>query len=241
MKKFIVLITIAVTVVGCATMEKAERITKANAYKGMYAEKPLAVLIMPPINRSTAVEAKEFFHTTLNIPIAEAGYYVIPTFLSMEILKRESAYDAELFIDGPIQKFGEVFGADVALFTIIHKWDKTYGMVYVDVEYIVKSTKTNEVVFTRRGNINYDTTVQIQSSGGGLAGALIATVGSVIATAATTAATKYVDVARIANTYTLSDLPAGQYAPANPEEPNQTAGLPVFTVKLNSQYAGQYK
>jgi len=46
---------------------------------------------MPPINKSTNVEAKEYFHSTMNIPIANAGYYVIPPFLSMEILKKESA------------------------------------------------------------------------------------------------------------------------------------------------------
>ena len=120
-------------------------VLKSEAYKGMYSEKPLTVLIMPPINKTTSVDAKEYFHSTLNIPIANAGYYVIPTFLSMEILKRESAYDAELFLNSPLTKFGDVFGADVALFTIIHKWDKTYGMVYVEVEHLVKSIKTNEV------------------------------------------------------------------------------------------------
>ncbi len=70
-------------------------IAKSVAYKGIYDEKPLTILLMPPINRSTNVESKEYFHSTLNIPIANAGFYVIPTFLSMEILKKESAYDAE--------------------------------------------------------------------------------------------------------------------------------------------------
>ncbi len=215
-------------------------IAKSEAYKGMYREKPVTVLLMPPINRSTAVDAKEFFHSTLNVPIAEAGYYVIPTFLSMEILKRESAYDAELFLDAPLQKFGDVFGADVALFTIIHKWDKTYGMVYVDVEYIVKSTKTNEILFARRGDISYNTTVQVQNAGGPY-GALIAAVGSMVATTVATAATKYVDVARIANAYTFKDMPVGIYAPQNPEEPKEIAGPKEFKVNLNGQYAGQYR
>ena len=72
---------------------------------------------MPPINRSTNVEAKEYFHSTLIVPLANQGYYVIPPFLSMEILKRESAYDAELFLNSTLSKFGEVFGADIVLFT----------------------------------------------------------------------------------------------------------------------------
>ena len=125
----------------------------------MYDEKPTTILLMPPINKSTNVEAKEYFHSTLMIPLANQGYYVIPPFLSMEILKRESAYDAELFLNSSLSKFGEVFGADIVLFTIIHKWDKSYGNVKVEVEYILKSTKTNEVLYTRRGTINYNTTV----------------------------------------------------------------------------------
>lgn len=238
MKKPLFIFALAMLWVSCSTTQP---LTKSEAYKGIYDEKPLSVLLMPPINRSTAVDAKEYFHSTLNIPIAEAGYYVIPTFLSMEMLKRESAYDAELFIDAPLQKFGEIFGADVALFTIIHKWDKTYGMVYVDVEYIIKSTKTNEVLFTRRGDISYNTTIQLQSSGGTY-GALIAAVGSIAATAAATATTKYVDVARIANIYTFNDIPSGiYYTPLNPAEPNEIAGFKEFKVKLNARYAEPYK
>lgn len=205
-------------------------ILKTEAYKGMYSEKPLTVLLMPPINRTTSVDAKEYFHSTLNVPIANAGFYVIPTFLSMEILKKESAYDAELFLNAPITKFGEVFGADVALFTIIHKWDKTYGMVYVEVEYIIKSVNTNEILYTRKGQINYNTNVQVNNAG--LAGALI----SIAATAINTAATKYVDVARIANTYTFKDLPSGKYSPINMNESNEYAGPREFKATLNSQY-----
>ena len=226
-KSTIVFVLIVAIFYSCSTTKP---ILKTEAYKGMYSEKPLTVLLMPPINRSTSIEAKEYFHSTLNIPIANAGFYVIPTFLSMEILKKESAYDAELFLNSPLTKFGDVFGADVALFTIIHKWDKTYGMVYVEVEYIIKSIKTNEILYTRKGQINYDTNIQVNNAG--LAGDLM----SIAATAINTAATKYVDVARITNTYTFKDLPSGKYSPINPNESNEYAGPKEFKVKLNSQY-----
>ena len=143
------------------------KLTKAQAYRGIYEEKPLSVLIMPPINRSTNVDAKEYFHTTLNVPIIDAGYYVVPPFLSMEILKRESAYDSELFIERPsLLAFKEIFGADVALFTIIHKWDKSSigSTVTIEVEYIIRSTDSGEVLYTRRGTIVYNASV---NTGGG--------------------------------------------------------------------------
>ena len=211
----------------CSTTKTA----KSTAYKGMYEEKPLIVLIMPPINRSTNVESKEFFHTTLNVPIANAGYYVVPPFLSMEILKRESAYDAELFLGENLDKFRDVFGADIALFTIIHKWDKnTIGAkVKIDIEYILKSTITNEVLYTRYGSIVYDASV---SSGvDGIYGALA----DIALSALNTAATKYVDLARVCNGYSLSDLPKGKYSPMFGVDGDEYAGPKQFRVRLNSK------
>ena len=137
MKNYLLLILLVTLVFMSCTSTK---LTKSSAYPGMYNEQPVSVLIMPPINRSTNVEAKEYFHATLNVPIANSGFYVIPPFLSMEILKRESAYDSELFLNQSLDKFNEIFGADIALFTIIHKWDKrTVGSkVMVDIEYVLK-------------------------------------------------------------------------------------------------------
>ncbi|WP_319229474.1 GNA1162 family protein [Draconibacterium orientale] len=230
MKNILFIIVIAgVFLSSCTTTAP---IAKSVAYKGMYEEKPLSILLMPPINRSTNVEAKEYFHSTLNIPIANAGFYVVPTFLSMEILKKESAYDAELFLNSPLNKFEEVFGADLAVFTIIHKWDKSglAAKVNVQVEYVIKSTKTNEIVYTRTGDVTYDASV---STGvGGAWGALA----DLATSAINTAATKYVDVARVCNAYTFKDLPAGKYSPAYETDGELPAGLKDFRVNLNSKY-----
>jgi hypothetical protein len=230
MKKIVLLVVIAVAILTSCTTTAP--IAKSEAYKGMYTEKPLTVLIMPPINRSTNVEAKEYFHSTLNVPIANNGFYVVPPFLSMEILKKESAYDAELFMDSPLTKFGEIFGADLAVFTIIHKWDKASisSKVYVEVEYIIKSTKSNEVVYTRKGDVTYD--ASISTGYGGALGVLA----DLTASAINTAATKYVDVARACNSYTFKDLPAGKYSPMHNKDGEEFAGQKEFKVRLSSKY-----
>jgi hypothetical protein len=203
------------------------KLTKAQAYRGIYEEKPLSVLIMPPINRSTNVDAKEYFHTTLNVPIIDAGYYVVPPFLSMEILKRESAYDSELFIERPsLLAFKEIFGADVALFTIIHKWDKSSigSTVTIEVEYIIRSTDSGEVLYTRRGTIVYNASV---NTGGGI-------IANMVASAISTALTKYVDVARGCNNYTFSDLPRGKYSSKYQLDAQEMSGLKKFKVRLSN-------
>tara|TARA_B100000795_G_scaffold224338_1_gene179753 strand:+ start:1784 stop:2473 length:690 start_codon:yes stop_codon:yes gene_type:complete len=214
--------------VSCTSTNK---ITKSTAYKGMYDEQPLSILVMPPINRSTNIEAKEFFHATLNVPIANAGYYVIPPFLSMEILKRESAYDSELFLTQSLEKFNEIFDADIALFSIIHKWDKnTIGAkVKIDIEYILKSTTSNEVLYTRYGSIIYDASVS--SGADGIYGLLA----DIALSAINTAATKYVDLARVCNSYTLSDLPKGKYSPLHNIDRDDYAGKKKFKKTLSSK------
>ena len=217
-----------IVVVCASSCTSTKPVSRYEAYKGMYDEKPMTVLLMPPINRSTNIEAKEFFHSTLNVPIANAGFYVIPTFLSMEILKKESAYDAELFLNAPLTKFGEIFGADMAVFSIIHKWDKSSlaAKVYIDIEYVIKSTKTNQVLYTRRGSVTYDASVK--STSGGLLGGLAAMAASAI----NTASTKYVDVARDCNAFTFQDLPVGKYSTGFGLDKDQLAGQKQFKVML---------
>ena len=225
----LILLVFTLFLPGCTTTSPLK---KSVAYEGMYKETPLTVLLMPPINRSTSVEAKEYFYSTLNIPINNQGYYVLPPFMTMEILKKESAYDSELFLKGPLSKFGEVFGADIVLFTIIEKWDKSaiLSTVTVAVEYVVRSTKTGEILYDRKGTVIYDASVR--SNAGGAFGALL----DIAASAINTAATKYVDVGRACNSYTLRDLPSGKYSTMFKLDGESFAGAKDFKVRLNSNY-----
>jgi hypothetical protein len=224
-RKPIILLVGILFLASCSTTSK---IPKSEAYKGIYEEMPVTILIMPPINRSTAVEAKEYFFVTLNVPLINKGYYVLPPFITMDILKRESAYDAELFINGSLNKFGEIFGADIVLFTIIESWDKSAigASVKVGVEYVAKSTKTNEVLYSRKGTISYD--ASISTGAGGVLGALA----DLAASAINTAATEYVDVARACNNYTLGDFPSGKYSPTFKLDGVEMAGKNNFKVSV---------
>lgn len=226
---FVFLLLIAVLLTSCVTTAPVK---KSIAYEGMYRELPLTVLIMPPINRSTAVDAKEYFYATLNVPLNNKGFYVLPPFLTMDVLKRESAYDSELFLNGSLSKFGEIFGADIALFTIIEKWDKSpiLSTVVVSVEYIARSTKTNETLYNRKGTIVYDASVT--SGAGGLLGSLL----DLTASAINTAATRYVDIGRVCNSYTFKDFPSGKYSPSYKLDGDELAGAKDFNANLSSSY-----
>ena len=229
-KKNILIIAIAtIFLSSCSTYEP---IKKSVQYKGIYDEKPLGVLIMPPINKSTNVDAKQYLHSTLNVPLVNSGYYVLPPFLTMEILQRESAYDAELFLDAPLNKFGEIFGADVVLFTTITRWDKQAiaAKINIEVEYVLKSTKTNEILYKRKGFIVYDASVNSGNSN-----SLAALAVNMIASAINTAVIPYVDIARQCNGYTLQDVPKGKYDENFGLDGEEMGGKPEFSVTLNSK------
>jgi len=214
MKKIILFALVAITLASCSTSK-----TMGEQYPAMYEEKPLSIAIMPPINQTTHAEAKDFFYTTLYLPLCEKGYYVFSPYLTMEMFQQESAYDAEMFIDKDLSMFQKVLGADAAMFTIIKDWRRNNvgGRLSVKVEYILRSTKTGQTLYQREGEIAVDTSIK---GGGGAFGALA----GLIATTINTAATAKVVAGRKCNAFVLSDLPAGKYSEMHGVDKDSPAG-----------------
>ena len=182
-------------------------VTRESQYAKMYEEKPVTLLVMPPINNSTNVEAKDLLYTSISRPLAEAGYYVISPLLAMDILKAESAYDSENFFDAPLTAFNNYFGADAVVFSIIDSWAKKGLGIQTKIRYVIKSAYTNEILFDRSCDLYLD--LSIDSGSGGALGALI----DLAASAINTAATDHIKAARKANYYILRDIPRGKYSP----------------------------
>lgn len=209
MKKYIVFALVAMLFASCA-----QKITRGEQYPKMYAEKPLTIAVMPPINRTNHVEAKDYFYTTLYTPLCEKGYYVFSPMLTMELYQTESAYDAEMFLERDLSQFRNILNADAAMFTIIKSWKRNNvgGSITAGVEYILRSTKTGETLYQREGLIKVDTS----TGGGGLIG--------LVATAISTAATDKVVAGRVCTAYVLSDMPEGKYGGMYDKDQSQLAG-----------------
>lgn len=183
--------------------------TRASLYPKMYEENPVAIVVMPPINNTTNVEAKDLLYTSISHPLIEAGYYVVSPHITMEFLKAESAYDSEMFINGDMAIFGKVFGADAVVFSIIDEWSKDGSGIQTKITYIIKSTKTNEALFERTCDLYLDLSTQNKSNG-----ALNELVNLAI-TAIKTATTDHIVAARKCNYYIFSDIPRGKYNPSH--------------------------
>lgn len=204
MKRIIYFVIICCMATSCGV---TSTITRESQYAKMYEEKPITLLVMPPINNSANAEAKDLLYTSISRPLVEAGYYVISPLLAMDVLKAESAYDAENFIDASLSTFQNYFGVDAVVFSVIDTWAKKGLGIETKIRYVIKSAHTNETLFDRSCDLYLDLSVNSGSSG--LLGALV----DLAASAINTAATDHIIAARKANYYILRDIPRGKYSP----------------------------
>lgn len=198
---------LVLTLWGCAP-----QITKHEFAPKMYVQHPVSILILPPQNKSTAADAKEYYSTTIAEPLSNSGYYVYPTEIVDDVLKQEGLFDTETMLNVPPQKFKEFFGADAVMYVTILKWNTQYlllsGSVTVKIACELKSTTTGDVLWF------YDDEVTVNTTGdSGGAGGLAGLLAKAVTTAIKTAATQYVPVARDVNAKILIALPYGKYHP----------------------------
>ncbi|MCG8636791.1 MAG: DUF799 domain-containing protein [Desulfobacterales bacterium] len=203
----------------CASCATVPKTTKYSEFPLMYEENVTSILILPPMNETTAADAKEYYATTIQEPLTYSGYYVFPYPVTSEILQMEGIYDSELLLNTPLFKFKEFFGADAVLFTRIKKWDLNYIIIdsnlTVAVECQLKSTSTNRVLW------EYNGTVVVNLSGNTSTGNPLADlVAKAVVAAISSAVVDYVPYARQANYKAISSLPYGRYHPQYTKDKN---------------------
>ena len=205
---------------GCVSPVK-----KSQRYAQLYAEKPNSIMILPPINKSVNVQAKEQFYSSLTVPLTLYGYYVLPPLLTLEVLKEESAYDTENFLNNSMKPVGALFGVDAVLFTTIHNWEKSslLNNITVKVEYMLKSTKTDSTLFHRIGTITYSS----QMNSGNI---FVDLVGQMLITAMQ----QEIAVGRRCNIYSLNDIPNGKFSPKFAADSVEAAASKEFRVRVSN-------
>ena len=188
--------------------------TKMAEFPHMYDDRrPLSILMLPPINRTTASDAKELYATTPAPLMTNHGYYFFPPLVVFDLMKQDGIFDTETLQEVPPQKFKEKFGADAILLVEITEWNTSYivvgGSVTVGFNMTLRSTTTGEELWKRRAIVVTDTGGGNNNSGNGAAG-LIA---KMIVAAVKTATTDYMPIARAANARAVASLPYGRYHP----------------------------
>lgn len=203
----LIFVILAVMITACAPA----KVAKKDAFPEVYNERPLSILVLPPINVTTAADAKEYYLTTVAEPMSYAGYYILPIEVTSNILNLVGLPDTEMVNEVHLQKFKEFFGADAVLIVKIVKWDTTYAVlaanVAVGVECVLKSTTTFKNLW------QYDGIIVVDTSGGSGGGGLIGLAVKAVVTAIATATTDYVPIARRVNYMVIGSMPYGKYHP----------------------------
>lgn len=175
--------------VGCAT-------PTARDYSAWQQAKPVTLLVLPPINESPEVKATSGTWASATLPLAEAGYYVLPVTLVDETFRQNGVTTAEDAHSIPAPKLREVFGADAAVYIRIKQYGTKYAVITSDTRVDLEA----RIVDLRTGASLWDGTAsasssESQNSQGGLAALLIAALINQVVGTATDAAYNYAGVA----------------------------------------------
>ncbi len=158
-----------VVMTGCATKRAPFDYTD---YK---ASRPRSILVLPPVNNSPEVQATYSMLSFATVPLAEAGYYILPVTLVAEAFKENGMTQPTDMHATPADKLQKIFGADAALYINITKYGTTYQVIasatVVSAEARLVDLKTGKLLWTGAATASSEEG-QSQSQGG-LAGLLI--------------------------------------------------------------------
>ena len=147
-------------------------------YTAFKAARPASILILPPINESPDVKATPAVMASTVLPLAEAGYYVMPVSLVDETFKQNGMTSPEDIHQLPPEKLRTIFGADAALYMKVKAYGSSYYVIgsetVVTVEAKIIDLRSGVLLW--EGKATASSAEQGNNGGGGLAGALVAAV-----------------------------------------------------------------
>jgi len=208
--KLVLLLTISPILFGCAAPQSFD-------YTAFKSSRPKSLLILPPLNDSPEVLATAGVMTTAVLPLAEAGYYVMPVSLVEEAFKQNGMTNANEIQGVASAKLRDIFGADAAVYIRV----KEYGTKYMVISSDTRVTVEGKIVDLRTGQQLWAgsataSSTEGQNNSGGLVGLLVAAVVNQIAGTATDASFTYAATAN----YRLLGAPIKNGVLYGPRSPN---------------------
>jgi len=125
---------------------------------------PRSILVLPPVNQTTDVDATYAYLSTISRPLAECGYYVFPVAVIDAYMKENGLPGADEMHAVSLAKLREIIGADAVLYVVIEEWGQKYQVITSTT--VVKARA--RLVDAATGETLWNGTAQAaQSSGGG--------------------------------------------------------------------------
>jgi hypothetical protein len=146
----------ALALTGCAT-------TKPCDYTNYRQHPPRSILVLPPLNESTAVAGTYGYLSTVTQPLAERGYYVFPVAVMDQFFKDNGMPTAGEMHQVPLNKVAEITGADAVLFITLEQ----YGSKYEVITSVTIVRAKARLVDTRTGTLLWEGSTAVQQKSGG--------------------------------------------------------------------------
>ncbi|KVU42627.1 hypothetical protein WK66_20850 [Burkholderia ubonensis] len=118
-------------------------------YTAFKKSQPRSILVLPPVNETSDVTATYGMLSQMTLPLAEAGYYVVPVAVMDEAFKQNGLTNAAEIQDVPPAKLREIFGADAVLYSKVSK----YGSVYQVIDSTTVVTASAKLVDLKTGDV----------------------------------------------------------------------------------------
>jgi len=166
-------------------------------YTAFKQNRPVSMLVLPPVNDSPDVKASRAVLAQSTLPLAEAGYYVLPVTLVDETFRQNGLTEAAEIQQVSAAKLREIFGADAAVYIRVKKYGTTYMVIASETVVSVEG----RIVDLRTGQLLWQGSAQASSAendGGnqaGLVGLLVKALVTQIVGTATDAGFTYAAVA----------------------------------------------
>src|SRR5262249_38138591 len=155
-------------------------------YTNFRAHPPRSILVLPPLNESTAVEGTYGYLTTVTRPVAERGYYVFPVAVVDQFMKANGLPTASDMQQAPLAKVAQITAAAAVLFLDL----KQYGAHYQIISSMVVVEVAAKLVDTRTGILLWEGHGMAQQASSGSSGNILA---DLVAAAITQAINKHND------------------------------------------------
>lgn len=142
------------TLVGCAAPPKP------YDYTAFREARPASLLVLPPVNESPDVKATYSVLAQATMPLAEAGYYVLPVTLVDETFRENGLLTPNDIHAVDPKRLREVFGADAAVYITVKRYGSTYMVLASETAVAVEA----KIVDLRSGTLLWQGSASASSS-----------------------------------------------------------------------------
>jgi len=154
---------------GCVTVPPKD-------YTAFRQHQPKSILVLPPQNMATDINAGYSVLTTATRPLSELGYYVFPVVMVDQLLKENGLPTAAEMHGAPLDKLHEVFGADAVLYLTVQQ----YGTKYMVINSTTVVEARGKLVDCQTGTVIWEDRVMAQLGGNSSSDPIAALVGALV-------------------------------------------------------------